>query len=261
LHYDLFAGLPGTLLLGAMGLLFVLALISGLVVYGPFMRKLPFGAIRSERSARTRWLDLHNLLGIAAFLWLLVVGATGVINALAIPIFAHWQDTELAGMIEPYLDRAPLAEFGSVDRALATVGDEMPDMELGFIAFPGNDFSGPHHYVAYMRGATPLTSKLLRPVLIDARSGAMVDTREMPWYVSALLLSQPLHFGDYGGLPLKILWALLTSVAIVVLGSGLYLWLKKRNISLDARLAALQSGWGGDRRNLAGRIQPTGRSS
>jgi uncharacterized iron-regulated membrane protein len=78
----------------------------------------------------------------------------------------------------------------------------------------------------------------------------------MPWYVSALLLSQPLHFGDYGGLPLKILWAFLNSIAIVVLGSGLYLWLKKRNVSLDARLVALRTGW--DDRNLARRVQATG---
>jgi hypothetical protein len=33
--------------------------------------------------------------------------------------------------------------------------------------------------------------------------------RPMPWYAQALLVSQPLHFGDYGGLPLKLLWAVL----------------------------------------------------
>ena len=42
-----------------------------------------------------------------------------------------------------------------------------------------------------------------------------------------LLASQPLHFGDYGGLALKILWALLDIATIVILGSGLYLWLGK----------------------------------
>jgi len=40
-------------------------------------------------------------------------------------------------------------------------------------------------------------------------------------------VSQPLHFGDYGGMPMKILWALLDIATIVVLGSGLYLWLRK----------------------------------
>jgi uncharacterized iron-regulated membrane protein len=50
----------------------------------------------------------------------------------------------------------------------------------------------------------------------------------LPWYMSGLLLSQPLHFGDYGGLPLKIIWALFDVASIVILGSGLYLWLVKR---------------------------------
>ena len=52
-----------------------------------------------------------------------------------------------------------------------------------------------------------------------------------PWYVKTLSLSQPLHFGDYGGLPLKIVWALLDLVTIVVLGSGLYLWFARRRIA------------------------------
>ena len=39
---------------------------------------------------------------------------------------------------------------------------------------------------------------------------------------------QPLHFGDYGGLPLKVIWAALDMLTIVVLGSGLYLWWIRR---------------------------------
>jgi uncharacterized iron-regulated membrane protein len=45
--------------------------------------------------------------------------------------------------------------------------------------------------------------------------------------LTALLLSQPLHFGDYGGAGMQFLWALLDLATIVVLGSGLYLWLKR----------------------------------
>ncbi len=88
-------------------------------------------------------------------------------------------------------------------------------------------FSSPHHYTFFMKGNTPVTSRLLKPALVDATNGELTDTREMPWYVKTLFLSQPLHFGDYGGLPLKILWAVLDLFAIVVPGSGLYLWLRK----------------------------------
>ena len=40
-----------------------------------------------------------------------------------------------------------------------------------------------------------------------------------------MYVTQPLHFGNYAGLALKIVWAVLDILAIVVLGSGLYLWL------------------------------------
>ena len=43
------------------------------------------------------------------------------------------------------------------------------------------------------------------------------------------------------GLPLKILWAVLDIIAIYVLGSGLYLWIKRRNVPFETWLAALQS--------------------
>src|SRR3546814_9287943 len=71
-----------------MGVLFTIAIISGVVLYRPFMTKLPFGMVRRDRSRRLKWLDLHNLLGIGTAGWLLVVGLTGVINTLDEPLYA-----------------------------------------------------------------------------------------------------------------------------------------------------------------------------
>lgn len=246
LHVDLFAGLPGMLFLGAMGLLLVASLVSGAVLYGPFMRQLSFGTVRRGRSVRLKWLDLHNLLGIVTLVWFLVVGATGVINTLAIPIFGQWKATELAQMTAPYRDGAPRQDPGSAQKALEAARAAAPGMELSFLAFPGNGFASPHHYMAYMRGGTAWSSTLLEPVLIDAATGEVAARGRLPWYVQALLVSQPLHFGDYGGLPLKILWALLDLASIVVLGSGLYLWLKRRRVPIEARLQALERQGGGE---------------
>jgi uncharacterized iron-regulated membrane protein len=100
-----------------------------------------------------------------------------------------------------------------------------------FIAYPGTAFTSRTHYAIFLHGDTPVTSRLLQPVLIDARDGSFTDTRALPWYVTTLLLSQPLHFGDYGGMPLKIVWALLDLATIVVLGSGVYLWVVRRRRS------------------------------
>ncbi len=228
LHVDMFAGLPGTLFLGFMGVLLLASVVSGAVVYGPHARKSGFGHVRRRRSSRLRWLDMHNLLGIVTLVWLFVVTATGVINTLSIPIFADWQATQLAEMTAPYQDDPPPRQIADLDRVLAAADRAAPDKQLSFMAFPGNEFASPHHFTAFMQGSTPLTSRLLTPVLIDAETAEVTATAEMPWTVSTLMLSQPLHFGDYGGMPLKILWAVLDLITIVVLVTGLYLWLQRR---------------------------------
>ncbi len=230
LHTDMFLGLPGMLFLGVMGLSFIAALVSGVVLYAPFMRKLDFGTLRTRRSARAKWLDHHNLLGIAALAWMLVVGVTGVINAFAVPIEKAWKANELAAMTREYAGRAALdpARYGSLDTAMAAARAALPGNNPQFIAFPGGTFSSNHHYAIFFQGDTPLTERLLTPALVDAETGAFTAARPMPWYYQALSLSRPLHFGDYGGLPLKLLWAALTLFTIHVLGTGLYLWLAKR---------------------------------
>lgn len=239
LHTDMFLGLPGMLFLGLMGVLFVAAIVSGVVLYAPFMRKLDFGTVRASRTRRTKWLDYHNLLGIVGLAWATVVGVTGVINALADPIIELWQRDDLAAVVRAYdaqglsVPERPGSVAEAVDRAKAAV----PGNRVQFIAFPGVTYSTKHHYAVFLQGDTPLTKGLLTPALVDARTGDLSAVRPMPWYMTALQLSRPLHFGDYGGLPLNILWAVLDLFTIVVLGSGVYLWVAKRRHAASVRPA------------------------
>jgi uncharacterized iron-regulated membrane protein len=226
LHRNLFAGLPGELFMGLMALLFVVAIVSGVVVYAPFMRRLDFGTVRSTRSRRLKWLDLHNLTGIVLFAWMFVVGITGVINELSTPLFSLWQLTDVKAILAPFHGKPVPAEseLSSPQAAFDIAKAALPDMVANSIIFPGSPFGSPYHYLIWNKGREPLTARLFSPVLVDARSGKLSAVVEMPWYLRALEVSRPLHFGDYGGLPLKIIWALLDIVTLVVLGSGLYLW-------------------------------------
>ena len=227
LHVDLYAGLWGKLFLGLMGLLLLVAIVSGVVLYAPFMRKLEFGTVRHERSRRVRWLDLHNLLGIVTLVWALVVGTTGMLNTWADLLLKVWQNTELAALTKPYIGLPPVTQLASMEQAIKTAERAAPGMQVGFVAFPGTSYATPHHYGVFMHGNTALTSRLPKPVLIDAQTGALAASGDLPWYLTALLISQPLHFGDYGGQPLKLLWALLDLGTIVVLITGLYLWIRR----------------------------------
>lgn len=230
LHRDLFAGLTGELFMGLMALLFVAAIVSGVVVYAPFMRRLDFGTVRTTRSRRLKWLDLHNLTGVVLVAWMAVVGVTGVINELSTPLFGLWQMTDVKALLAPFHGSATPqeSELTSPQAAFATVKAALPNMIANSVIFPGSAFGSPYHYLVWTKGKEPLTARLFSPALVDARTGKLTNVVDMPWYLRALELSRPLHFGNYGGLPLKILWALLDLVTIVVLGSGLYLWVSRR---------------------------------
>ncbi|MGJ7545995.1 PepSY-associated TM helix domain-containing protein [Variovorax sp. LT1R16] len=231
LHVDLFAGLPGKLFLGFMGLLLLVAIVSGVVLYAPFMRKLEFGTVRHDKRPRLKWLDLHNLLGVVTLVWAFVVGGTGMINTWADLVIKYWQYDQLSALLAPYKDQPVVAvtERASVQKSLDAAYAQAPQSKLSFIAFPGTAFSSPHHTTVFLKGNEPFTSKLLQPVLVDAKTATVTAAPKLPWYLTALLVSQPLHFGDYGGMPMQILWALLDIATIIVLGSGLYLWLKRGN--------------------------------
>lgn len=227
-HRDMLLGLPGELFLGFMGLLFVAALVSGVVLYAPFMRRLRFGTVRRDGAHRVKWLDLHNLAGAVTLVWLLAVGVTGVINTISLPLFAAWRAEVMPELIAPHLGKPPLAGWADVDDVVAAARRALEDNTPTSIIFPTvARFGTPRHFIVWTKGSTPITARLFTPAMLDAESGQLVTARGLPWYLRALQVSRPLHFGDYGGLPLKIIWALLDLAAIVVLASGIYIWLAK----------------------------------
>jgi uncharacterized iron-regulated membrane protein len=231
LHVDMFMGTPGMLFLGAMGFLFFMAILSGVVLYAPFMRRVDFGTIRTARKTRTRWLDTHNVLGVVTMMWAAVVGLTGTINTVAEPVTTYWKADQLAGLAPRKAAGTDTVRTGSVQAALDTAMAAAPGMRAQFIGFPGVAYSSRHHLAVFLQGNTPLTKKLLTPAFVDAQTGSLAALTPMPWYMKSLLLSQPLHFGDYGGMPLKIIWALLDIITMIVLGSGLWLWWSKARLA------------------------------
>jgi uncharacterized iron-regulated membrane protein len=228
LHVDLFAGLEGKLFLGFIGALFLASLVSGVMLYAPFIRKREFGAVRRTGSARSRWLDLHNLLGIATLFWAGVVGATGVMNTCSDLLLAHWRSAVLS---QAKLTAAtPGDGVVSAQTALSSALALMHDRKVAFVAFPGSSFAGESLYGIYSRGDTPATSRLVRPILVNAHTAQVVSAQPLPWYLTLLLVSEPLHFGDYGAMPLKVLWAALDLIAIVILSSGVYLFAARKRV-------------------------------
>jgi uncharacterized iron-regulated membrane protein len=239
LHTEMYVGLPGELFLGCVALTFLVALVSGVVVYGPFMRRLDFGTVRKNKHSRLRWFDLHNLIGIVTFTWAAVVGVTGAMNTVSTPLFGLWRAQELPRLLAPYVGKPMPQHFSSVDAAVATAQRALPGMKITSVGFPTPVDGSPRHYLIWTKGSTPVTSQLFTPALIDVESGQLTVAEGLPWYLRILEISRPLHFGNYGGLPLKIIWAFFDLALMVVLISGLYLWLSRRKTPIENELNRL----------------------
>ncbi|MFT3907052.1 MAG: PepSY-associated TM helix domain-containing protein [Steroidobacteraceae bacterium] len=230
LHSKWFLGMPGELLGALIALLVVLSLLSGMVVYWPHVKKVAFGLLRRGRGPRLRQLDLHNTIGAVVLGWALVVSVTGFLLGFGTLLQGVWQQTELMALQRQHsgvaVDR--LHPPVDVDRAHAAALAAMPaGWHVISVVFPDTAFSTNRHYTVLV-GGQGLDERLFRVALVDAASGQVPAVVELPWYLKAIALAEPLHFGDYGGLPLKILWTACTWLTLFITANGAWLWWDRR---------------------------------
>lgn len=227
LHANLFAGFFGELYLALVGVAFFVALISGTVLYAPFMRNFLFGLVRRDRGARIKQLDLHNLIGIATLAWCSVVCLTGIVLELSKPILMIYQSMDLAAMTAPFKDKPKPEKIVSLDQALATARQAWPGHRVLFAVYPGTALTGDHHFTVFMTAEEGIAKRVPKLTLVEAATGDLTVAQEAPWYIQALFVSGPLHYGDYAGLPLQLIWAAFTVLTIVLCVTGLWLFILK----------------------------------
>jgi uncharacterized iron-regulated membrane protein len=235
LHARWFLGVPGELFGGAIAVLVLLCLASGVVVYAPYVRKLLFGTVRRRSGMRLVQLDLHNLIGTVLLGWALVVTVTGICLAAGTLLLSHWQATELRAMAGPASH--PVTAPVSIDAAARSAQAAEPGRRLNFLIYPQTDFSGPGHYAFLLYGGHRYDERLFKIVLVDAATGRVTADRPLPMYLKALVLSGPLHFGDYAGWPLKLFWVLCAAGTLFITGNGAVLWWLRHRA---ARLRAMR---------------------
>jgi uncharacterized iron-regulated membrane protein len=246
LHAQLYMGPPGTLLVGLIGLCFFASLITGVILYGPLMKRFAFGMLRRERHLRTLLADLHKLLGAATFGWNVVVVGTGVFLSLGSILLQIYTMTELSAVGAPFAHEPVVTDFATVDEAVVQAQAASHGRRWSMVALPGSSFASPRHYSVLLKGREGLDQRMLTMGLVDAKDPSQVEHREFPWYLRALLVCEPLHFGDYGGLPLKLLWLVFTLITLALTTTGVWITLatqrdraeRKRDAALDVAAEA-----------------------
>lgn len=230
LHAQWFLGPVGELLGAFLALLVLLSLISGVVVYSPYLKKFLFGIVRSGKGKRLFQLDLHNLIGSAVLGWAFVVTFTGLLLGFGTLAIGVWQLTALEGLRQKYQEVAfpqqPMAP--DIDQVYVVAAMAAEGWNPTTVLFPGSEYSTEHHYLVLLQGTRGGDRNMLKLALVDAHAFELAEVITLPLYLKAILLSQPLHYGDYGGLPLKLLWALCTLMTLFITLNGAWLWWARR---------------------------------
>jgi uncharacterized iron-regulated membrane protein len=241
LHAEWFLGPIGRLVGASIGLLVVLSLLSSLAIYAPYMKKLAFGTIRRARGARLTQLDLHNLVGAVVIGWALTVSVTGFLIGFSNIAIAAWQLTDLAQVRREFAGAPPVDVRRppvNAERAIEAALAQAPSgWGVSSVIFPGTDFTTPSHYGVLTMGSTGLEARLVKATLVDAHTGAVTRQLELPSYLQAIFVAEPLHFGDYGGLALKLLWSLCNLLTLFIVGNGAWLFFDRRRTRALAREA------------------------
>ncbi|KFZ36642.1 peptidase [Shewanella mangrovi] len=238
------AGIPGSLgheqlgvlIMGGASILYFIALISGVIVLLPTLVKSMF-AIRRRKTAHRFWLDLHNLLGITALPFHIIIALTvivfafhdqfyGALNQLVyktppsfMPRNAMQQplDTTQLPNISQILSSANQFNEGYQATSINVMGLGTPRAMARIEMY---------NEQALMRG--PVADFLaLNPYTQQVLFSTMTPGNEGVWgrIVSSFF---GLHFGSYAGMPGRWLYFLLGLSGAMLFYSGNLLWLEKR---------------------------------
>ncbi|MGO1070183.1 PepSY-associated TM helix domain-containing protein [Lysobacter sp. CA199] len=207
----------GVPIVAALSVPLLISLISSLYIYRHWWR----GFLTWPRRERPRrfWGDLHRLLGVWSLAFIALIGLTGV-----------WYLIESLGGDAPVVKPpsashavAVRADGAAVDRAVAQARQRWPGFVIEGVVPGGKD------------GTVLLTGQaaavLVRPranlVAFDAVDGRWLgarDARALSVHQRISEMADPLHFGNFAGFWIKLLWFAFGMMLTALSLSGVYLY-------------------------------------
>jgi uncharacterized iron-regulated membrane protein len=248
LHFYYQLGTAGELLSGLVAVVFLFALVSGLLIH---LHKLPadWHTFRPRRGLRRALTDAHNVLGTLGLPFTAMYAVTGAFFSLLTVILAPYVLVVFDGdraALEGLAEGVPMpsveatgrpAAMPSLDALLGDVAADWPD-DFAWISVEVRAW-GDAAATAVLRGERTGTLTRTGAAVVDLPTGAVrsvappADTPPLPATISAF---GKLHFARFGGPVLKALFFGLALAASAVILTGNLLWIEIRR-SKDGRPA------------------------
>ncbi|WP_323716154.1 PepSY-associated TM helix domain-containing protein [Paracoccus aminovorans] len=214
-----------------MGIPMLGSLITGILVYKKFWRAYFKPRLRIGKGARTFWGDFHRLAGIWSIPFVAIIGVTGTwffiqallsdngitVSTAGVPVVL---DRETVPQVASRADLPPV----SLDAIIASAKAAHPGLHVDYLSLPGDAFSPAG---IFGRGTVPL---FYETASINPYDGRVVDLRRVSDKTTVELVTEsmyPLHFGDFWGVGLKLVYFLFGVLLSMMVLSGMLIWTKR----------------------------------
>ncbi|QRR01294.1 PepSY-associated TM helix domain-containing protein [Dyadobacter sandarakinus] len=241
----------GYLIAGIVSFLFLFALITGLLLHWDKIRS-SFFLFRPMSKWKTVWTDMHTVLGVIGFPFQFVFALTGVILIVNWVILTPAANVLYDGNTEKMYESL---EFGRSIKADYTYTPMKGSFDMdAFVAqwssrWPGSQVTRVH--IANYQDESMQVSLEAKPnpeanfagsgfVHVQVASGKILAEKspvaDASYIDGVKSLVYHLHFGDFGGKPLRIVFFILGLMGCAVIISGILIWLVARDkVSTEKR--------------------------
>ena len=221
-------------IMGVIALLYFIAIVSGLAVLLPSLVKDLF-AVRLGRNVKRMWLDLHNVLGLFSLPFHIVIALTSVVFAFH-DQFYDAQSRMFGGPPMParaeVSEQAPPPPLMAPAQIAARVREQAPGFEPKALTY-GHGRDGQVSLrvtgsdIRYMQRGPDFGAALLDPA-----TGDITEKDYLPGHQGGLGAAISsffgLHFGSFGGAPIRWSYFLLGLSGAFLFYTGNLLWVESR---------------------------------
>jgi uncharacterized iron-regulated membrane protein len=235
-------------IMGVIALLYAVAIISGIIALLPSLVKDLF-ALRLGKNVKRMWLDLHNLLGVFSLPFHIIMALTAVIFAFHDQIYDAQGAVSRIGAAPPAKREAhgppPSGAVLPPAELARRIEAQLPGFRLHTISYENNSKEGVH---ARIQGADPRYGARGPTYTIgevDPRDGRITEADYLPrlqdgWFATIVGFFA-LHFGSYGGAPVRWAYFFLGLAGAFLFYSGNLLWIESRRRKARERGAVEQT--------------------
>lgn len=226
LHYALFAGKIGTIIVGIAALLMCLLAVTGLILWSGWRNLISGFKIKWNGKTKRKNYDIHKVVGIIALIGLTFTGFTGF-------IWNFYQQTEPAIYALTFTPKPPEAKSTVTKKSLAIseilqqANATIPEATPTFISVP---IQPDEVFSVYLKQPGD-AQYFANQVKIDRYSGKVlyvINSKTAKLGDRILNAFVPMHYGTFGGIFTRILYVFVGLSPTILFITGLVMYRLRR---------------------------------